>query len=65
MWKTWNKLFGWEYILFKYGNKYFIRRVRTLPSTTSDPYIMMYGEIWLISDGDWMGGEKREYTYIT
>ena len=58
MWRIWNKLFGWQYVMFRYGSSICIRRVRTLPN----------GDTYAICHGDYIGvlpKSRHEIMWLT
>lgn len=59
MWKLWNKLFGFEYVLFKWGDGYIIRRAVVSP--TGIKYVTAYGSIIVVGEND----VYRQWKYLT
>jgi hypothetical protein len=48
MWKLWNKLFGWDYVLFQFGNQPYIRRIVKTPKGVE--YVKIYGTICVVGE---------------
>lgn len=63
MWKLWNKLFGWNYIIFRNGAYSYILRVRvTLTERRSYVYFTSNQIIFLLDEGK---TEVESYTWIS
>lgn len=43
MYKLFHKLFGWDYVLIKYGFDWYQRRVRF--DAYGEPYVIVYGDM--------------------
>ena len=47
MYKIWHKLFGWDYVLFRWGGTSEIKRIIITPNGTE--YIKIYSKLELIT----------------
>jgi hypothetical protein len=59
MYKLWHKLFGWDYVLFKFGSSRIIRRVHTSP--TGIKFVKPYAGIYLVGENELY----HEWKYLT
>ena len=55
MYKILNKLFGWDYVLVKYGFNWYFRRVQV--DAYGEPFVRVYGDVEFLS--------QRKVVYLT
>lgn len=48
MWRLFNKLFGWQYVVMSFGYDDYIRRVHK--SVYGEEYVHLYGRVIKLSD---------------